>query len=80
MTEEIGGFEIIEQAALQMLGAPDEGALLELYRAQSRVCLLGRGVEPEEAAELADKFAEIILHRRREIALSAGSNTSEVLQ
>jgi hypothetical protein len=73
------GFEILEQAALEMIGEPDEAACLEKYRALLLQCLLGRGVEPNDAPKLADHFVEIIALRRREIALASG-NITESLQ
>jgi hypothetical protein len=73
------GFEILEQAAFQMIGADDEEKFIEHYRDMLKGLLMARLEDERAASVLAARLVDIIVHRRREIALSS-SNTSEVLQ
>ena len=74
------GFEIIEQAAFLMLGTQDEAGFIAWYRENLCQGMVAHGLELEQAAKLADRLVEIIDMRKREIELSAGSHTLEVMQ
>jgi hypothetical protein len=79
-TNQFDGFAIIEEAALTMLGVPDEAGTLETYREHLERLLLKSLGDRQAAAALAVKLVEIIALRHKEIALSAAANPTETIQ
>ena len=78
--DEFDGFAVLDEAALTMLGVPDEAGMLETYRERLEQLLLTSLGDRQLAAALAAKLVEIIATRRKEITLSAGANLSWRIQ
>ncbi len=66
------GFEILEQAALEMIGAADESEFLRNYRIMLNRVLKERLGDEISASRLADEFVNIIMLRRKEIEMASG--------
>jgi hypothetical protein len=75
--EQFDGFAILEEAALTMLGVPDEAGVIEIYREQLRRLLMESLGNAGLANAAADKLLDIIIQRRKEIEHSAGANLTE---
>ncbi|GGI24145.1 hypothetical protein [Bradyrhizobium guangdongense] len=79
MSIESDGFKVLEQAALTMLDAVDEEAVIEFYREQlERALRANLGDDRGKSSSLADQFVEIIRSRRLEIERARGSNPTGV--
>ena len=78
--DQFDGFAVLEEAALTMLGVPDEAGMLEKYREHLERLLLKSLGDRQVAAALAAKLVEIIATRRKEIEQSAGANRTERIQ
>jgi hypothetical protein len=78
--DQLDGFAVLEEAALTMLGVPNEAGMIETYRENLERLLLKSLGDRQVAAALAVKLVEIISQRRKEIELSAGANRTETNQ
>jgi hypothetical protein len=72
--DQFDGFAVLEEAALMMVGASNEEALLQTYRAELERSLLDQRVAPRAAASLAARFVEIIARRHKEIVTLSSVN------
>jgi hypothetical protein len=78
--DQFDGFAILEEAALTILGVPDEAGMLETYREHLERLLLKSLGDRQVATALAAKLVEIITMRRKEMTASAGANLSGRIQ
>ncbi len=80
ITDEFDGFAVLEEAAVTLLGHPNERELIESFRTNLEQFLAARTGDAALAADLANRFIEIIKLRRSEIKLASGSNPSGAVQ